>query len=173
MKENLLRARLPAGTLNDLDLAFLHEVAVLHDAIERFDLECRIQQAALLCGIERDAVMQPVDPQIGDIADPVADFGAKPIPELEIPLHVGGSHSDTMKLGDTCVTAREIAAAALRRAYDQIDTVAGAVSGQQRGLNIAKLTVMGGRPARDKADVAQSLLNFIQRLLVPDFDPDA
>src|SRR5580693_660376 len=123
MKENLFRARLPAGPLNDLDLAFLHEVTVLHDAIERFDLECRIKQAALFRRIERDAVMQPVDPQIGDIADPVADFGAESLPELEIPRHVGGSHSDTMKLGDTCVTAREIAAAALRRAHDQIDAV--------------------------------------------------
>ena len=39
------RTRLAAGALHDLDLAFLHEVAVLHDLIERLDLERRVQEA--------------------------------------------------------------------------------------------------------------------------------
>src|SRR5881398_2377815 len=119
MKEDLLRARLPAGAFNDFDLALLHEVAVLHDVIERLDLERRIKKTTLLCRVERDAVMQPIDPQIGDIGDPVAYFGSKLFPELQIPLYVGRSHSNAMKLGDAGVSAREIPAAALRWPRDQ------------------------------------------------------
>src|SRR5258705_11471092 len=47
MKEDLLRAWLPAWTLNDFDLALLHKVTVLHDVIECFDLECRVEKATL------------------------------------------------------------------------------------------------------------------------------
>src|SRR5712664_1543341 len=140
MKEDLLRARLPAGTLNDLDLVLLHEIAVLHDVIERFDLECRVEKATFLCRIERDAMMQPVDPQIGDIADPVAYLGTKLFPELEVAAEVGRSHSNTMKLGNAGVTAGEISAAALGWMRDQIDAVTRTIPGQQRRLNVAKPT---------------------------------
>src|SRR5258708_12561199 len=108
MKEDLLRAWLPAWTLNDFDLALLHKVTVLHDVIECFDLECRVEKATLLGRIERDAVMQPVDPQIGDIADPVADFGPKLFPELEILLQVARSHSPATHLHAACTTALAI-----------------------------------------------------------------
>src|SRR5260370_7211428 len=97
MKEDLLRAWLPAWTLNDFDLALLHKVTVLHDVIECFDLECRVEKATLLGRIERDAVMQPVDPQIGDIADPLADFGPKLFPQPHILTHTGQSHSHPTK----------------------------------------------------------------------------
>src|SRR5216684_3072987 len=173
MKEDLLRAGLPARTLDDLDLALPHEVAVLHDVIERFDLERRVEQATLFRRIERDAVMQPVDPEVGDIADPVAEFGPEFLPELEIPLQVGRLHADAVELGDAGVTAGKITAAALGRARDQIDAVAGAIPSQQRGLNIATLAVAGRRAAGNKAASAQPPLDFIERGLVPDFDPDA
>src|SRR3984893_1845050 len=173
MKEDLLRAGLPAWTLDDLDLTLPHEVAVLHDVIERFDLERRVEQATPLRRIEHDAVMQPVDPQVGDIADPVADFGPEFLPELEIPLQVGRLHADAVELGDAGVTAGKITAAALGRARDQIDAVAGAILGQQRGLNIATLAVAGPRAALSDTAFVQPLLDLIQRRLVPDFDPDA
>ena len=173
MKEDLLRAWLPAWTLNDFDLALLHKVTVLHDVIECFDLECRVEKATLLGRIERDAVMQPVDPQIGDIADPVADFGPKLFPELEILIQVGRSHSNAMKLGDAGVTAGEIATTTLGWPRHQIDAVAGAITGKQGCLNVAKLTIVGRRAAHSKAVSAQPLLDLIEGLLIPDFDPDA
>src|SRR5258708_27216765 len=105
MKEDLLRARLPAGALHDPDLALLHEVAVLHDVIERLDLERRVEKARLACRIERDAVVQAVDPQIGDIADPIADLGAERFPELQFLGQLNRLRADTMKLGNSGVTA--------------------------------------------------------------------
>src|SRR5258708_1710240 len=172
MKEDLLRERLPAGALHDPDLALLHEVAVLHDVIERLDLERRIEKARLACRIERDAVVQPVDPQISDIPDPVADLGAERFPELEVLGQVDRSHADTMKLGNSGVTAGKIPTAALRWARDQIDAVAGAIAGEQRGLHIAKLAILRARAARNKPAAAQPPFDFIKRLFVPNFDPD-
>src|SRR5260370_16719966 len=92
MKEHLFRTRLAAGALHDLDLAFLHEVAVLHDVIERFYLERRVQQAMPLRRIERDAMVQSIDPQISDVADPLADLGAEFFPALQVPRHTSPSH---------------------------------------------------------------------------------
>src|SRR5260370_976013 len=151
MKEYLLRARLAAGTLHDPDLAFLHEIAVLHDVIERLDLERRVEQAGLPCRIECNAVMQPIDPQIGDIADPVADLGAERFPELEVFCQIGRSHADAMKLRNAGVTARKITAAALHWTRDQIDAVAGAIVDDKRGLHIAKLAIMRAGAPRSEA----------------------
>src|SRR5258708_13235983 len=142
MKEDLLRERLPAGALHDPDLALLHEVAVLHDVIERLDLERLIEKARLACRIERDAVLQPVDPQISDIPDPVADLGAERFPELEVLGQVDRSHADTMKLGNSGVTAGKITTAALRWAPDQIDAVPGAGPAHHTGLHTAHLAIL-------------------------------
>src|SRR5260370_9977110 len=147
MKEDLLRAWLPDWTLTDFDLALLHKVTVLHDVIESFDFECRVEKATLLGRIERDAVMQPVDPQIGDIADPVADFGPKLFPELEILIQVGRSHSNAMKLVDPGYTAGAISTTTLGWPRHQIDAVAGAITGTQRCLKVANLTHLARRAA--------------------------
>src|SRR5258708_35080164 len=171
MKEDLLRERLPAGALHDPDLALLHEVAVLHDVIERLDLERRIEKARLACRIERDAVVQAVDPQISDIPDPVADLGAERFPELEVLGQVDRSHADTMKLGNSGVTAGKITTAPLRCARDQIDAVAGAVADEQRGLHIAKLAILRPRAAHNKTAAAQPPFHFITRLFVPNSEP--
>src|SRR5882672_2745322 len=77
VQEHLARSSLAARALHDPDLAFLHEVAVLHDLIKRHDLERRVQEPIAIGWIQRDAVMQPVDPQIGDVADPIADLSAE------------------------------------------------------------------------------------------------
>src|SRR5260370_38743416 len=172
MKEDLLRERLPAGALHDPDLALLHEVAVLHDVIERLDLERRIEKARLACRIERDAVVQPVDPQISDIPDPVADLGAERFPELEVLGQVDRSHDDTMKLGNSGVTAGKITTAALGWARDQTDAFAGAIAGEQRGLHIAKLAILRARAARHKTPAAQPPFDFLNPLFVPNSDPD-
>src|SRR5438445_12620860 len=39
VQEHLARSSLATGALHNPDLAFLHEIAVLHDLIERLDLE--------------------------------------------------------------------------------------------------------------------------------------
>src|SRR6266849_6992303 len=171
MKEHLFRTRLAAGALHDLDLAFLHEVTVLHDVIERFDLERRIQQTVPLRRIKRDAMVQAIDPQICDVANPVADLGAEFFPELKVPRHISRSDADAMKLGNAGVTAGEIAAAALRRARDQIDAVARTIPGQQGGLNVAKPAIICCRAAYSEATFSQPLFDFNKRRLVPRFDP--
>src|ERR1700745_534686 len=43
MQKDLPRHRLSTGPLDDLYLIFLHEVAVLHDLIERLDLESGVE----------------------------------------------------------------------------------------------------------------------------------
>src|SRR5882672_1720269 len=173
MKEDLLGARLAAGALHDLDLTLLHEVAVLHDVIERFDLERRIQQTVPLRRIKRDAMVQAIDPQIFDVANPVADLGAEFFPDLKIPRHVRRPDADAVKLGDAGVTAGEIAAAALRRARDQIDAVARTIPSQQGSLNVAKPTIICCRAAYSEATFGQPLFDFNKRRLVPRLDPDA
>src|SRR5215207_8276683 len=121
MQEHLLRRSLTAGALYDPDLAFLHEIAVLHDLIERLDLECRVQEAIALRWIQRNAVVQSVDAQVSDVADPVADLCAERPPEREIAKVVGGAKPDAMKLDDAGVARREVATPASGRANHQID----------------------------------------------------
>lgn len=84
MQEHLAQSGLAARALHDPDLGLLHEAAVLHDLIERLDLERRIQEPIVLPRIQRDAVMQSIGPQIGVVVDPVADLGAKRMPEREV-----------------------------------------------------------------------------------------
>src|SRR5438552_12768988 len=116
MQENLIGRGLAAGALHDLDLAFLHEVAVLHDLIERLDLERGIQEAIAFRWMQRDTVVQSVDAQIGDVADPVADLSAERAPEHEIASMIGAAKPDAMKLHDAGIARRKIAPAASGRA---------------------------------------------------------
>src|ERR1700704_6110078 len=108
VQEHLPRGGLAAGALHDPDLAFLHEIAVLHDLIERLDLERRIEEPIAIGRIQRDAVMQSVDPEIGDVADPVADLGAKRAPEREVAGVVGGAKPDAVKRDDAGIARWEI-----------------------------------------------------------------
>jgi hypothetical protein len=70
MQEHLLGTGFASGALHDPYLALLHEIAVLHDAIERLDLERRVEQAVPLRRIKRNAMVKTVNLQISDVTHP-------------------------------------------------------------------------------------------------------
>src|SRR5262249_6245573 len=123
--------------------------------------------------IERDAVMQPVDPQISDVADPVADLCAQRPPEGVIAGVIGAAQANAVELDDTGVARREIAPAAPDRTHHEIDAVVRGVRGEQRGLHVTAPAFAFARVLHRKAELAQPSAYFRQRRLVPELDADA
>lgn len=86
----------------------LHEVAALHNVIESLDLERRIKKSRSVRRIKRDPMMQPVDPQIGDVAHPIAHLGTEDFPEAQVSGQIFRSQTDTVKFEDSGIPAGKI-----------------------------------------------------------------
>src|SRR6516225_1603129 len=123
MHEDLTRCGLAAGSLNDPRLIVLHEVAVLHDLIEPFDLEGGVEQTVPSRWIERNTVVQVVDKQVSNVSDPVGHLGAEQTPEGEIADMIGAAEADALELHNAGIARRKVAAAAARGSDHEIDAV--------------------------------------------------
>lgn len=117
--------------------------------------------------------MHPVDPQVGDIANPIADRGADGLPENEVADVVGGTKPHAMKLHDAGIAGRKIAAAATAGAHHEVYPVVRGVFGQQRGLDITAVAFSRAGVSHCKAELTQALADRLESLIVPYFDPDA
>src|SRR5271155_364187 len=76
-EEDLTGRRFATWPVNDLDLAFLNEIVVLHHSIHAFDAVADIDQTRLVRGVKRHAMVLSVDGEIGHLANAVRDGGAQ------------------------------------------------------------------------------------------------
>src|SRR5262249_9490870 len=137
MQEQLPRGGLATGPLNDLHLVFLHEVAVLHDLIERLHLEGGVEQTVPSRRIESDAVVQIVDAQVSDVSDPVGHLSAEQSPEGEIADVIGAAQADALELHNASVAWRKVASTAPGGACHEVNVVSGCIVRKQSGLHIS------------------------------------
>src|SRR5882762_11677596 len=162
-QEDLTRCRFASRSVHDFDLPFLNEVIILHDGVHAFDAVGNIDQACLVRGVKHHAMMLLVDTEIGHLANPVGYFGAQyHRPQFEIVLDRAAAQPDTLQPGDSGVTAREIAAAALGGPQHQIDFVAGGVLDDQRATYEALGTLVRGGFAPQKSVAGQGLRDAIE-----------
>ena len=89
-------------------------------------------------------MVQSVDPQVGDITDPVADLGPERMPECEVAGVIGCAEPNAVEFDDAGIPRGKIAPSASGRPDHQIDPVAGCILGQQRRLHVAALALAGG-----------------------------
>src|ERR1700732_3619458 len=82
-------------------------------------------------------MMQMIDAEVGDIADPVSDVGAEQAPEREVADMIGAAQADTLELDDAGIARRKIEPAAAGGTGDEINAIAGGVVRKQGGLHIS------------------------------------
>src|SRR6516164_185811 len=107
-------------------------------------------------------MVQPIDTQVSDVPDPVADLGAERAPEGKVANVIGGAQADAMELNDAGVAWREVTSTAPHGTCYQSDLISGCVLHAQGRMHVPAATFESIRHSYGKAASAQARADLLQ-----------
>lgn len=156
-----------AGPEHDAHAVAFQQVPRAHYVVDSFDLVVDMLHARFQCRKKRDFVVNFVDPQKRRIAYPVAYPRTEDLcPELFVSYSVGRAEPDVAKSGDAGITRRKIAAPAVMRPRNQVDTVATRVTEVHERLHVAPLALFGASGVHVDsciAEMGRGVVEFVCR----------
>src|SRR6266480_783608 len=161
------RRRVAARSEDDLHALFAQEIVGAHHVVEILDLVVDVLHPGVRRREQRERMVNGAYPKERRVADPVRHAGVQqPRPERFVARSVRGAQPDVAEVRDSGVACGKIAFAAVRRAHDDLDLVAGRILEGEELLDAAQLALVLAAVAHRVAGLLDLRAGLVEVLAV-------